>query len=53
MKPTIIYLLYEKKSDGIFIKGIFSDSEIKKYRKQGSKCLIVPLNKFVESGVQL
>jgi len=39
------------------IHGIFTEKEISKYQKQrkwvGAECMIVPLNKFIEVGVEL
>ena len=59
MKEKILYVLYKKciheLEEKIILYGIFSESEIKYYRNNisFSICLLVPLNKFVEKGVEL
>jgi len=67
MTPEVLYVMYSHKYDSIFdstktmIHGIFTEKEVSKHveeRKKGSRgytidCMIVPLNKFVEEGVEL
>lgn len=57
----LLYILYSRIRvsddtrwyDTIRLYGIFTESEIKKFRKHGCVCMIVSLNKFVESGLEL
>jgi len=66
MMKSIVYIMYSHKrhyidSDNWYydtkIHGIFTEEDVSKYRlerkKANVKCMIVPLNKFVESGVEL
>ena len=69
VKPRVLYVLYSHTEEDwdeqrneyrrkiTKIHGIFTQQEIPKYaelRKQiGASCMIVPSNKFVESGVEL
>lgn len=61
-KPEILYIIYSKWEQAneyplIKIHGIFNNAEIGKQfearKKVGASCMIVPLNKFVEKGVEL
>ena len=64
-KPTMLYVMYSHQYDYdrpiTKLHGIFTEEEISNYAKKRAKgnnnypigCMIVPLNKFVEQGVEL
>jgi esterase/lipase superfamily enzyme len=66
-ETEIVFIMYSSQYDSIFdsiktlIHGIFTEKEVAKYKEQRRKgcngykidCMIVPLNKFVETGVEL
>jgi hypothetical protein len=61
MKPKVLYVLISMREESTddytvrehYLHGIFTGKEIKKYRHLKSTCYIVPLNKFIESGMRL
>ncbi len=65
-KPVVLYVMYSHKRHYIdadnwynetILHGIFTEKEVSKYadkrKSVNASCMIIPLNKFVDSGVDL